>query len=338
VRCACQFYLLLLVAGLKSHLFRRTNSEPHKCVYWSQFDVLMKRFTWAELADIHLAYGSAYGKSREVQRICHERFPRSVCPDYCTFTSVGLHLRESGTFAVNRHNTNRGRSVRTTHLMRTFCCFFFRRIPPQALARLATAGVDRRLVWNVVREQELHPFHRQKVQAVLGSRDYIRRDKFIGLFTRVHRSPTFLFWCCSRVTLASPERRFSTATTAMFGQKQTLMLHLFTATNNALWSTFGRALLITLCLGLTCYPDCSVHRFTVCFWRKGPGYAGENPVVSQEKRVVLARQGCGSLCTSGPRTSHRHLQGSLDWTGWTNGLASLGTGRHTNELLPLEPH
>jgi hypothetical protein len=30
-------------------------------------------------------------------------------------------------------------------------------------------------------------------------------------------------------------RGFSTATTAMFGQKQTLMLHVFTATNNAFW-------------------------------------------------------------------------------------------------------
>jgi hypothetical protein len=38
---------------------------------------------------------------------------------------------------------------------------------------------------------------------------------------------------------------FSTATTAMSGQKQTLMLHLFTATNNALWSTIGQALLLT---------------------------------------------------------------------------------------------
>jgi hypothetical protein len=38
---------------------------------------------------------------------------------------------------------------------------------------------------------------------------------------------------------------FSTATTAMFGQKQTLMLHVFAATNNLLWSTVGQALLLT---------------------------------------------------------------------------------------------
>jgi hypothetical protein len=34
---------------------------------------------------------------------------------------------------------------------------------------------------------------------------------------------------------ASPERGFSTATTAMFEQKQTFMLHLLTATTNTLW-------------------------------------------------------------------------------------------------------
>ena len=61
---------------------------------------------------------------------------------------------------------------------------------------------------------------------------------------------------------------FSTATTAMFGQQQTLMLHLFTSTNNALWSTLGLALCMAFWMGLTCYRDGSVHRFTGCFWRK----------------------------------------------------------------------
>jgi hypothetical protein len=69
----------------------------------------------------------------------------------------------------------------------------------------------------------------------------------------------------------------------MFGQKQTLMLHLLTATNNACWSMFEWALLVTFQLGLACYPDDSLHRFTLCFWRKGTGNAGGNSVVSQEK-------------------------------------------------------
>ena len=82
---------------------------------------------------------------------------------------------------------------------------------------------------------------------------------------------------------ASHKRGFSTATFAMFGHKQTLMLRLLTANNNAWWSVFGRALLVTVQLGLTCYPDNLVHRFIVCFWRKGTGIAEGNSVISQEK-------------------------------------------------------
>jgi hypothetical protein len=54
----------------------------------------------------------------------------------------------------------------------------------------------------------------------------------------------------------------------LFGQKQTLVLHLLTATNNALWSTFGQVLLMTFWFGLDCYLDSSVHRFTTLFWSK----------------------------------------------------------------------
>jgi len=49
---------------------------------------------------------------------------------------------------------------------------------------------------------------------------------------------------------ALSERGFSTTTAAMFGQKQTIMLHLFTATNIAWWSVFGQALIVTFHLGL----------------------------------------------------------------------------------------
>ena len=173
----------------------------------------------------------------------------------------------------------------------------------------------------VVHEQKLHPFPWQKVQAQLGPKDYLCQDQvFIGLHTRVQRSLVFPQWCCSWMRPAAPERGFSTATTAMFGQKQTLMLHLFIATNNTLWSMFGWTM--NFWLGLTCYPDSSVHRFTAT------RNTGGNPVVSQEK-CGFRQQGCASLCMSHPRTSHRHLQQSLDWTRQANGLASQVTGPHT---------
>jgi hypothetical protein len=44
----------------------------------------------------------------------------------------------------------------------------------------------------------------------------------------------------------------------------------------------------------------------------------------------------GSLCTSGLRTSNRHLQ--LDWTGRSCGLASQVTEPHINGLLTMRPY
>jgi hypothetical protein len=54
--------------------------------------------------------------------------------------------------------------------------------------------------------------------------------------------------------------------------------------------------------------------------------------------VVPARQGCSSLCTSGLRTSHHHLQWSLDWKWRACGFVSQVTRPHTNTLLPVWPH
>jgi len=50
--CAQVNFLIHLVVCLESHLLRRTNSEPHKCVYFSQIDINVECFTWAELANI----------------------------------------------------------------------------------------------------------------------------------------------------------------------------------------------------------------------------------------------------------------------------------------------
>jgi hypothetical protein len=119
----------------------------------------------------------------------------------------------------------------------------------------------------------------------------------------------------------------------MFGQKQTLMLYLFTATSNT-W----RELCMTFWLGLTSYPHGSVHRFTRCFWRKCYQNCWRKSPCHSGETMVPARRGCGSFLSSALRTSHRHLQRSLDWTGQVCGLASQVTGPHTIGLLPLGLH
>lgn len=75
---------------------------------------------------------------------------------------------------------------------------------------------------------------------------FIETNLSISLCTVAHRSLTFLQLFCFQMRPASPGRRFSAATTAMFGQKKSLMRHLFTATRNALLSTFGQELYLTV--------------------------------------------------------------------------------------------
>jgi len=131
-QCECQLFLAPLVAGLESHLFRRTNSEPHKYMHCYQIDINMKRFAWAELADVHLANGAAYGTGKEAQRLYHR-----VCPNYLSTVAYGKLVR---TFAVNRYSTGLGRSVRTPQFDEDFYNVL-RRIPPQAPARFFAQSV-----------------------------------------------------------------------------------------------------------------------------------------------------------------------------------------------------
>ena len=100
------------------------------------------------------------------------RFPSSVCPDYRTFASAYRRLGETGTFAVNRTSTGQGQSVRTPQCDADVLQRFENNPSTSTRAVGQAVGVDR-LVWKVVRQQQLHSFHRQKVQA-LGPNDYLR--------------------------------------------------------------------------------------------------------------------------------------------------------------------
>jgi hypothetical protein len=202
----------------------------------------MERFVWAELADIHLANGAAYGNGREAQRIYHRVRPIVVRSLLSTvaYGKLVLHLQLTGTAQGEEDQFAR------LNLMKFYSVL--RRNPPQAPVRLFTQSE-----WVVVLCGTLYA-SRSSILSI-GKRcrlywaptiTFVETNLFVGLLTSIQRSPTFPQWCVSRMMPASPEREFSTATIAMLGQKQILILHLLTATtNNALWSTFGRALLLT---------------------------------------------------------------------------------------------
>ena len=180
---ACQLFLIPLATCLERHLFWRTNSEPHKCVYCSQIDN-MERFTWVKLAGIHLAYSAVYGSGSEAQRICNEHF-------WTVYDQIIVRLLLStvayGKLVLlqNRHSTGWGQSVRTPQFNEDVLQRFEKNPSTSTRAVGHTVSVDHCLAWNI-HKQEPRPFHQQKVQALLGPIDYLHWDQFVHCF--VHQS------------------------------------------------------------------------------------------------------------------------------------------------------
>ena len=129
---------------------------------------------------------------------------------------------------------------------------------------------------------------------------------------------------------------FSTATTAMSGKEQILLLRFFTATNRAFRSTFGRALSMAFWMGL--YPYSSLRGFAGCSWRKCYQNCWRKSPCHSGETCASSKAGLGLISHSGARKSHRRLQQSLDWTGRAGGLASQVTGPHIIGHLPMGIH
>ena len=167
----------------------------------------------------------------------------------------------------------------------------------------------------------------------LDTSDYFRRGQFV-----LREARFFGNGVVHELGLLHPARDFQKPQQPCLAKRKPSLLHLLTATNNVLRSTFGRALCMTFWLGLTYYPNGSVHRFTGYFLEeKLPEMLEEIPLAFKEKHMIPARWDCHSICTSG-LTSHRHLQRSLNWTGRVCGLASQVSEPNTNELLTMRPH
>jgi hypothetical protein len=71
-----------------------------------------------------------------------------------------------------------------------------------------------------------------------------------------------------------------------------------------IWAGIGSDFLIGPYL-LTWWHNAQIYH--VFLEEKLPEMLEEFPLSFRRKRVVLVREGCGSLCTSGPRTSDCHL-------------------------------
>jgi len=93
-------------------------------------------------------------------------------------------------------------------------------------------------------------------------------------------------------------------TTAMFGQKQTLLLHLFTGINNVLLSMWEDIV-----------HDFLIEPYLLTQWLSTHIYW----VLLEEKLPETCSSSMTGLQLALHVRSHCHLQQSLDWTGWVLG-------------------
>ena len=193
--------------------------------------------------------GVVYGKSREAQRVYQEHFLKSVSRlSYVCF--CGPSPMGNG-YICSEQAQHRARMISSHTATWWHFCSVLRRALLQASAQLVTQSVWI-VFWNVVQEQQLHPFYWQKVQA-LGP-DYLGRDQFVHWF--VHRS-TEKHISCSVVVhewhLLQVEGNFQQSKEPYLGRSKPSCCICSLPPTTLCSQCLGRH------LGFTCYPDSSAQ-------------------------------------------------------------------------------
>lgn len=136
----------------------------------------MANYSNLEMSQMHFIYGLANGNALEAMRIYHERYPNRVCPDSRTFTNIHRRLSEYGSF---KHNTSEGRprTVRTPEVEEAVL-HAVEENPATSTRKIGRElNICYKIVWEILRESLLFPYHVQRVQALL-PRDFQPRMQF----------------------------------------------------------------------------------------------------------------------------------------------------------------
>ncbi|GFS66049.1 retrovirus-related Pol polyprotein from transposon 17.6 [Trichonephila clavipes] len=118
--------------------------------------------TNAELADMHLAYGAANCSGPAAQRLYVERYPMRRIPSHNFFARLHQRLAETGSF--ERADMVRVRTVRTPGVEQNVLQHVERNPRTSTRSVANSVGVSHCSVWRILREQDMHPFHVQRVQ------------------------------------------------------------------------------------------------------------------------------------------------------------------------------
>lgn len=141
----------------------------------------MVNFTNAEFADIHFTYGLANGNAYEARRLYQERYPNRTTPTSKTFSRIHARLRETGTFEKASHLSGAHRTVRTPETEEAVLNLVEEH-PETSTRKVAlTLNISHVLVWKILIDNLLYPYHIQRVQALL-PRDFPLRINFCRWF------------------------------------------------------------------------------------------------------------------------------------------------------------
>ncbi|PSN53562.1 hypothetical protein C0J52_09198 [Blattella germanica] len=125
------------------------------------------RYSFRELTDIHLVYGEVRSNALASERLCRERFPNRHHPSRRMFISLDRRMRETGSLQRSNEGAGNMRSTRTPDFEEEVLASVASD-PTTSARRISRAmGASHSSVWRVIHEQQLHPYHPQRVHALL---------------------------------------------------------------------------------------------------------------------------------------------------------------------------
>ena len=134
-------------------------------------------YTNSEMADMHFVYGLSNGNSLRAARLYAERYPNRQVPHPQTFQSIHSRLSEHGSFSKQSHLCGRKRSARIPAIEEEVLNIISDH-PETSTRKIGTNfNISHQTIWRILKEQLLHPYHIQRVQALL-PRDYPPRTAF----------------------------------------------------------------------------------------------------------------------------------------------------------------
>lgn len=137
----------------------------------------MASYTHRELADMHLVYGMANCNGREALRMYRQKYPSRKMPSRSFFATIHRRLCETGSLDVHKPDSGRQRISRTVDAEERVVQALQRN--PSTSIRVVSreTHIPQTIVWRIVHDEGLYPYHLQRVQA-LQPGDYSSRMDF----------------------------------------------------------------------------------------------------------------------------------------------------------------